>query len=159
MVTIPGILFEQIHIKVCSYMLSMIQPRAPSVSPHGPHYPLNFQLFQRQMRTPGINTNLSNLGVCAWEKMGWWSNFSVFFHIPSRLQIKNYPFAQHIYGHHTAVILCVMPWLSAWIIVGFSFHTYQHFCPCRHLWQLHSCALIPELIAQLKHNLAQTKPA
>lgn len=67
MVTIPGILLEQIQIKVCSYMLSLIQPRVLSVSPHGPHYPLNVQLFQRQMSTPGIRTNLSamNMGACA----------------------------------------------------------------------------------------------
>lgn len=38
-----------------------------SVSPQRPHYPLNFQLFQRQMSTPGIQANLSmmNTGDCA----------------------------------------------------------------------------------------------
>lgn len=67
MVTSPGILLEQTHIKVCSYVLSLIQLRALSVSPHGPHYPVNFQLFQRQMSAPGIRANLStvNTGACA----------------------------------------------------------------------------------------------
>lgn len=38
-----------------------------SVSLRRPHYPLNFQLFQRQMSTPGIHANLSmmNTGDCA----------------------------------------------------------------------------------------------
>lgn len=51
------------------YMLFLILPRA-RLSPHGPHYPLNFQLFQRQTSTPGIRTKLStmNMGACAGEK-------------------------------------------------------------------------------------------
>lgn len=31
-----------------------------SVPPHRPHYPLNFQLFQRQMSTPGIQAKPVN---------------------------------------------------------------------------------------------------
>lgn len=68
-----------------------------SVSPHRPHYPLNFQLFQRQMSTPGIQANLSmmNTGDRAistpltgdkWA--GEQTFFFLFLHISTRLQFQ-----------------------------------------------------------------------
>lgn len=48
------------------YILSLIQLNVRNThrrSPQRPHYPLNFQLFQRQMSTPGISA--MNTGDCA----------------------------------------------------------------------------------------------
>jgi len=81
------------------YIPSLIQLREcqkhSSASPQRPHYPLNFQLFQRQMSTPGILSNpvndelrrLSHPCLPRWRWMGWWSKpFSVF--IPTGLKFK-----------------------------------------------------------------------
>lgn len=69
------------------YILSLIQLRVRNThrrSPQRPHYPLNFQLFQRQMSTPGISA--MNTGDCAILASltgdEWADDQTVFFFLP-----------------------------------------------------------------------------